>query len=101
MKCIESWTDELKEVEGTERAKKRLGRYKYTGTLHKKVKPKMAAYRINDCPWKTTAQSFDRALLESVLYPAKEPPAMKITEERLKDVETSNREMVSMLSYLL
>ena len=81
MNCFEKWTDELKGAEGTERAKKRPGEYYDTGTLPKKVKPKMAAYRITDCPWKTAAQSYDRALLESVLVPAKEPHAMKITTE--------------------
>ena len=65
MKCFESWTDKIKGLEGTERAKKRPDEFYDTGTLPKKVKPKMAAYRITDCSWKTVAQSFDRALLGS------------------------------------
>jgi len=59
-----------------------------------------SAYRITDCLWKTTAQSNDRALLESILFPGKGSPAMTIKNARLKDEAISHKEMISILSYL-
>ena len=60
----------------------------------------MSSYEIADCPWKVNAQGLDRQLLESVLYFGKEEPQIKVKGARLRDWETSIREMLSVMSYM-
>ena len=100
MEVFNKYSAELKGEEGSKRAKKRPGEHYDVGAVPRKVKVRMGSYKILDCPWKTTAQSYDRTLLESVLFTGKEPPKMVVPEIRLKDMESASREVVSMLSYM-
>jgi len=97
---FEAWIAELKAEEGSTRARKKPGEPYDLNTFPKRVHPKMANYDIADCPWKTHGQAYDRQLLGSVLYAGKEAPQIKIKEARIRDWETSLREMLSMLSYM-
>ena len=100
VKEFDRWMGELKADEGSVRSKKKPGEPYDINTFPKRVHPKMVNYEIADCPWKVHGQSFDRRLLQSVLYHGKEAPQIKVKAARLKDWETSQREMLSMLSYM-
>jgi len=97
---FDKWLSELKGEEGSVRAKKKQGEPFQVGQFPKRVHLKMSSYEIADCPWKVNAQGLDRQLLESVLYFGKEEPQIKVKGARLRDWETSIREMLSVLSYM-
>lgn len=55
MEVFTKYMAELKGEEGTERSKKRPGEHYEVGSVPKKSKVRMASYKIQDCPWKTSA----------------------------------------------
>ena len=100
MGFFEKYMAELTGAEGSERARKKPGECYEVGSVLRKTNVRMGSYKILDCPWKVTAQTYDKPLLVRVLYTGKEAPKMVIPEGRLRDMEMSSREMLSMISYM-
>ena len=61
--------------------------------------PRMANYQVEDCPWKVSFLESDGSLYKSKIYPSENNPPFKCKAKQILDLETNNREALSVGSY--
>lgn len=99
-RAFEKWHNELRGAEGSIRGRQRPGEVCEMYHFPPKPKSGMGAYTIVDRPWQQTAPPANKNLLESSLYRGKEEPFVRVHPAKLKSIETSMRECISILSHM-
>jgi hypothetical protein len=86
----------LDEVKGVSKKK---GSPMDVGTFPKRFQPRMTNYELEDCPWSVEAVVNDPELYNSSLWRHKDNPQFRISQKKIAEWETSNREGLSVASY--
>ena len=91
---------EWKAESGSKRAVKKLGIPYDVGAVPQRSQPRMSNYEIEGMTWKATAVPSEIFLLGSSLYKGKDKPLLRLDDKRMSDLESSNREVLNIASYL-
>jgi hypothetical protein len=98
--AFEKWHGELTGAPGSRRATSRPNEILELYAFPQKPRNTMKAYNISDRPWQQTAPPANKSLTESSLYRGKEEPFVKLHPNKLRHIESSMRECISILSHL-
>jgi hypothetical protein len=69
------------------------------GAFPKRFQPRMANYEVESCPWSVEALVTDPELYQSSLWRHKDNPQFRISQKKIMEWETSNRESLSVAAY--
>jgi hypothetical protein len=82
----------LDEVKGVGRKK---GLPMEVGAFPKWFQPRVANYEVESCPWSVEALVTDPELYQSSLWQHNDNPQLRISQKKIMEWETSNRESLS------
>ena len=98
---FDEFVQEISAAEGSRRAK--AGKKTHSnevGTLPSRVKPKMKFYEIGERPWNVHAVDAQKTLFNKAVYRGSTAPPVQVSNDRLMEWESMNRENVTVLSHV-